>query len=111
VKLRFLTPAREELAAVLAHYDDENPERGNRFLDAVEQALEHIREWPQAWQKLSANTRRRLLHRFPYGPSICTHLQRIEGKHKIHPLRVVPAKAGIHTPCCRKLCIAGMTAS
>ena len=67
MKLRFLTPAREELAAVLAHYDDENPERGNRFLDAVEQALEHIREWPQAWQKLSANTRRCLLHRFPYG--------------------------------------------
>jgi plasmid stabilization system protein ParE len=67
MKIRFASAAEAELAEAVAHYDGQMPGLGVAFLDEVEAALKRIAAFPEAWQKLSANTRRCRLHRFPYG--------------------------------------------
>jgi hypothetical protein len=67
MKRLFLSEASDELAAAVAYYDELGPGLGDRLLDAVETALVHIEQWPEASQAISANTRRCLLAPFPYG--------------------------------------------
>ncbi len=64
--LRFLRPAADELAAAVAHYDQQGAGLGDRFLDAVQHGLDQIGEWPHAWQAVGPQIRRYLLNRFPY---------------------------------------------
>lgn len=59
--------ARQELADAVAYYDSINRDLGNAFLDEVERTLEQIANYPAAWAKLSANTRRCRTVGFPYG--------------------------------------------
>jgi plasmid stabilization system protein ParE len=59
--------AREELREGVRYYRRQQVELGDEFREGVRAGIERIREHPQAWHPLGRNTRRHLLHRFPYG--------------------------------------------
>ena len=63
----FLEIAQSELEESIEHYNSESQGLGDQFLIEVLDALESIRQYPTAWSAFSQNTRRRQLHRFPYG--------------------------------------------
>lgn len=63
----FHPEARRELENVVDYYDSINTELGDTLLNEVEQTLERIVKFPEAWPKLSKNTRRCRTVGFPYG--------------------------------------------
>lgn len=63
----FHPAAQQELEAALAYYDAISPDLGDAFLTEVEQTIERIIGFPDAWATLSANTRRCRVSGFPYG--------------------------------------------
>ncbi|KYC36884.1 plasmid stabilization protein [Scytonema hofmannii PCC 7110] len=63
----FHPEAKRELENAVAYYDNINTELGDTLLNEVEQSLERIVKFPEAWSKLSKNTRRCRLVGFPYG--------------------------------------------
>ena len=67
MKVRFLTLARNDLRFAAHYYNGQRRGLGAEFRDTVRLALERIKRHPAAWHPLSANTRRFVLHRFPYG--------------------------------------------
>jgi hypothetical protein len=64
---RFTSVALNELRTSVQDYESKQTGLGHRFLSEIEGAITRIRMAPQAWRKLSARTRRCLLHRFPFG--------------------------------------------
>ena len=48
------------------YYDSQQSGLGDEFLEEVVSVTDRILEMPLSWQSLSPNTRRCLLHRFPY---------------------------------------------
>jgi plasmid stabilization system protein ParE len=67
MKTRFSLAAEHDLSEAAAYYEQQFPGLSGRFLDEVEAALKRIAAFPEAWQKLSENSRRCRLQRFPYG--------------------------------------------
>lgn len=67
MKVRFLEAARAELRGGVRFYNAQQAGLGHRFRDEVRATVERIRSLPEAWPPLSENTRRCLVHRFPYG--------------------------------------------
>lgn len=63
----FHPEAKRELFDAVAYYDDIDLALGNRFIQEIEQTLDQIEQFPQAWASLSANSRRCRLTSFPYG--------------------------------------------
>lgn len=63
----FHPDAKRELEDAVAYYDNINREVGDAFVEEVERILERIVEFPEAWSKLSDNTRRCRTNGFPYG--------------------------------------------
>jgi plasmid stabilization system protein ParE len=59
--------AEKELEEVERYYDNIREELGNRFRAETEMAISRILDFPNAWQPLSENTRRRTLKTFLYG--------------------------------------------
>ena len=59
--------ARRELADAVDYYRAQDRALGDSFLDEFLAAVARIEEYPEAWQPLSANTRRCRLRRYPYG--------------------------------------------
>jgi plasmid stabilization system protein ParE len=59
--------ARAELRDAVAYYEAIGSELGSSFSAAVENAISLIRQFPNAWPRLSATTRRCRTKRFPYG--------------------------------------------
>lgn len=59
--------AEKELEEVEKYYDNIREELGDRFRAETEMAIERIIDFPNAWQRLSQNTRRRTLKTFLYG--------------------------------------------
>lgn len=57
----------KELEKVENYYDNISQELGNRFRAETEMAISRILDCPNAWQRLSQNTRRRALKTFLYG--------------------------------------------
>jgi len=66
MKARFIFPANEELDEAVNYYNFQVPGLGNQFYKEVNQAIERIIKFPDAWTKVGKNTRRYLLRRFPY---------------------------------------------
>ena len=64
---RFLSPALEELTAAVESYEAQQPGLGARFLEEIDSAIRRIVAHPEAWARLSQNTRRCRTHRFPFG--------------------------------------------
>ncbi len=62
----FHPDAKAELDATAEHYEQTQPGLGLAFIDEAYAAILRIQEYPDAWARLSAHTRRCLLHRFPY---------------------------------------------
>lgn len=64
---RFHPSARRELTEAVAYYDRISRRLGDDFVDEVENAINRILSFPEAWPTLSAETRRCRMKRFPYG--------------------------------------------
>jgi toxin ParE1/3/4 len=62
----FNPQAQVELKEAAAFYGLESEELRERFLGAVELALEHVLEFPEASQVVRGDVRRMLVRRFPY---------------------------------------------
>jgi toxin ParE2 len=67
LKLRFLSPARNELAEAVRFYNQQSAGLGDDFRDEAWHALTRINAFPDAWHLLGGRIRRCLLRRFPYG--------------------------------------------
>lgn len=67
MKYSFHPDAEKELEEVENYYDNISQELGNRFRAETEIAISRILDFPNAWQRLSQNTRRRALKTFLYG--------------------------------------------
>jgi plasmid stabilization system protein ParE len=67
VRVVFLKLARQELREAMDYYDGERAGLGRELLAEVRAAIDRIKSFPTAWQPISANTRRCITRRFPYG--------------------------------------------
>ena len=64
---RFTSAALSELRGALLAYESKERGLGKRFLAEVDGTISRILMAPEAWRRLSARTRRCLVHRFPFG--------------------------------------------
>jgi len=65
--VRLLVPARAELDDAVAWYEAQAPGLGDAFLIEAVRVLRLVERHPTAWQRMSENTRRCRLARFPFG--------------------------------------------
>jgi hypothetical protein len=66
MKISFLNAAQSEFDEAIDYYEEQRSGLGFEFAEEVEQALERISHYPEAWSALSPRVRRCLLNRFPY---------------------------------------------
>ena len=67
MKYSFHPEAKIELNEGVSYYEKCQPGLGLDFLKEVYATIQRILEYPLGWTPLSANTRRCLTNRFPYG--------------------------------------------
>ncbi len=67
MKLLFHPDAEAELREAANYYDDCQTGLGLDFAEEVYAAISRIIKYPDAWSRLSSNTRRCITNRFPYG--------------------------------------------
>jgi mRNA-degrading endonuclease RelE of RelBE toxin-antitoxin system len=65
--VKFLPEAEQELDYAIKYYNKQQINLGYQFLDEIILGINIIQSTPDAWQKLSKNTRRYQIRRFPYG--------------------------------------------
>ena len=66
MKIRFISPANNELEEAVRYYDHQLPGLGFRFFQEVSAAIDRIKFMPEAWTKIGERTRRCILKGFPY---------------------------------------------
>jgi plasmid stabilization system protein ParE len=62
----FHPEALAEYEAAARYYAERDPAMGQRFIEAVEDAIERIRDSPTRWRVLDEDVRRCLTRVFPY---------------------------------------------
>ena len=67
MKILFHFEAEKELLDAINYYNERSKGLGLEFAKEAYSAIKRIKAFPNAWSKLSKNTRRCLLNRFPYG--------------------------------------------
>jgi plasmid stabilization system protein ParE len=67
VAVRLRPEAEQDLADAAAWYEEQLPGLGNKFLDEVLSTFSAIAEAPLRYPILHHDTRRALIHRFPFG--------------------------------------------
>ncbi len=67
MKYSFHPSARAELNDSIDYYEDYRPGLGLEFAEEVYSTIQRIIRFPEAWPRLSPNSRRCLTNRFPYG--------------------------------------------
>lgn len=67
MKVRFLSPAAQELDDGFQWYQEQMIGLGYEFLAEIDEAVHRIIAWPQAHPLLKHALRRCLIRRFPYG--------------------------------------------
>ena len=67
MRFAFHPLAEQELDAAVGYYEERQAGLGVEFAEEVYAAIGRISEFPNAWSRLSENTRRCLVNRFPYG--------------------------------------------
>lgn len=66
MNISFLDVAQSEFDDAIDYYEERRSELGLEFAEEVEQALERINHYPEAWSPLSSQVRRCVVNRFPY---------------------------------------------
>jgi len=66
MKLIFLEAAQSEFDATIDYYEEQCAGLGFEFAAEVEQTMERINHYPEAWSPLSPRVRRCLVNRFPF---------------------------------------------
>ena len=64
---RFTSAALTELRVAALDYERKQAGLGARFVAEADRTVARILMAPEAWRRLSARTRRCLVHRFPFG--------------------------------------------
>ena len=67
MKYCFHPAARQDFFEALEYYEGSQQGLGAAFAKEVYATIQRILYFPEAWSKLSRNTRRCLTNRFPYG--------------------------------------------
>ena len=67
MKYVFHPDALTEYAAAVQYYTERRVELAQAFINAVEDAINRIRELPTRWQIIDEDVRRCLTRKFPYG--------------------------------------------
>ena len=65
-ELRILQEAEQEYHSSIEYYSDRDPGVGSRFVSAVEDKLQKIRESPLSYALVSRNIREAIVAKFPY---------------------------------------------
>ena len=66
MNVRFLAPARQELAEAADYYNSRREGLGDAFLREVETGVARIVRLPLAWPVIRGEIRKYLIRRFPY---------------------------------------------
>lgn len=67
MKYIFHPEALTEYAEAVRYYADRRVERGQAFIDAIEEAIFRIRESPTRWRITDGEVHQCLVKKFPYG--------------------------------------------
>ena len=67
MRVRFLSPAEDELAEAAAYYQSVSPGLGVSFVEEIGSTVDRILLQPTAWTRVSESHRRCLTRRFPFG--------------------------------------------
>jgi len=67
VRVRFLTPAQQELDDAVAWYNHQLEGLGQEFLDELDRAIRRAISFPLSCPEIEPEIRRCLIARFPYG--------------------------------------------
>ncbi len=67
MKVRFLSPARQELDDAVTWYDQQAEGLGKEFLDELDRVIRRVVTYPFSAMEIEPGLRRGLLARFPYG--------------------------------------------
>lgn len=65
--VRLRPEAERDLSDAARWYEEQRPGLGHEFLDEVLEVFSTIVETPQMYPNVHRNTRRALIHRFPFG--------------------------------------------
>jgi hypothetical protein len=65
--IRFLDVAQKEFDEAVEYYNAESSGLGDQFLLEALNALDRVRQLPNAWHLYTENSRRCQTRRFPYG--------------------------------------------
>ena len=66
MKIEFSAAAELEMEQAVAFYDLQEIDLGLEFLNEVEQSVQRIVKFPEAWSAITKRTRRCSVNRFPY---------------------------------------------
>jgi len=67
MKVSFHPEAKEEFFEAINYYEECQGGLGLEFAKEIYSTIQRIIHFPEAWSKMSENTRRCLVNRFPYG--------------------------------------------
>ena len=67
MKVSFHPEASKEFFEAINYYEECHEGLGLEFAKEIYSTIQRIIRFPKAWSKLSENTRRSLVNRFPYG--------------------------------------------
>lgn len=67
MKFYFHPKAEQEFNNSVDYYENRQAGLGIEFAEEVCASIDRIAQYPEAWSEMSANTRRCLVNRFPYG--------------------------------------------
>ncbi len=67
MKISFHPDARREFFEAIDYYEECQQRLGVEFAKEIYSTIQRTAHFPEAWAKMSKNTRRCLVNRFPYG--------------------------------------------
>ncbi len=67
MKIEIIACAEQEFAEAVDYYNEQSQGLGFKFAEEVKCTFNRILRFPEAWPKISRNTRRCITSKFPYG--------------------------------------------
>jgi len=87
VQVRFRLEAVSDVASAREWYDEQQPGLGADFVRSLEDTLDGVVEFPEAFPEIAAGHRRAILKRFPYVLYYCTGSHGIDVLACLHSSR------------------------